>query len=179
MPLCTEKKTLLSGEIKRFSCELVHLNEEQSFGILRYVIDQSYDISGVKLRPGDITLALYWTDRPYTLYIWYINKGQDKAYYFNIADQISLQPQEFAWRDLVVDILIHPRPCLHPCQGGIERGLDMDSVVYVLDEDELPADLSAELASYIQSTKNLILREYHAMLKDADALVEKTLPKET
>lgn len=175
MPLCTEKKNLLSGEVKRFSCELVHLNEEQNFGILRYVIDQSYDISGVKLRPGDITLALYWADRPYTLYIWYLNKGAEVAYYFNIADQISLQPTEFAWRDLVLDILIHPRPCLPPCQGGTERGLDMDSVVHVLDEHELPLDLSPEVASYIQSTKELILRDYNRIIQEADATLRKLL----
>jgi hypothetical protein len=171
MSLCTEKKTLLSGGVKLFSCELVHLRD--GFGVLRYVIDHSYDINGVKLRPGDITLALYWTDRPYTLYIWYLNKGTEVAYYFNIADQITLQPQEFAWRDLVVDILIDPRSCLPPCQGGIERGLDMDSIVHVLDEHELPADLSPEFASYIQSTKDFILREYRTIIHEADATLRK------
>lgn len=171
MPLCTEKKILLSGEVLTFSCELIHFAKD--FGILKYVIDRSYDISGVHLRPGDITTALYWIDRPYTLYIWHVNQKKDTAYYFNIADQISLQPQEFSWRDLVVDVLIHPRPYLPPCQGGVERGLDTDSAVHVLDENELPADLNPELTNYIQSAKSLILRDYRNIIHEADATLRK------
>jgi hypothetical protein len=156
MPLCTEKKTLLSGEVKTFACELVHLQD--GFGVLRYVIDQSYDISGVKLRPGDITIALYWTDRPYTLYLWYVNEGNAVAYYFNIADRISLTPQAFSWRDLVVDVLIDPQQNVH-----------------VLDEHELPVDLSPELTISIQSTKELILRDYSRIIQEADATLHKLL----
>ena len=156
MPLCTEKKILFSGEVLTFPCELVHL--DNGMGVLKYVIDRSYDISGIKLLPGDITIALYWIDRPYTLYIWRLNQGKDTAYYFNIADRISLQPQEFIWRDLVVDVLV-----------------DTQKKVHVLDENELPVNLIPELAHYIQSAKSLILREHHEIIREADAAIKKLL----
>jgi hypothetical protein len=152
--MISEKKILFTGEVQTFLCELVHL--EDGFGVLRYVIDRSYDISGIKLLPGDITIALYWVDRPYTLYIWRLNQGKDTVYYFNIADRISLQPQEFMWRDLVVDVLV-----------------DTQKNVHVLDENELPGDLGQELLRYIQSAKELIMRDHRKIIQEADAIVRK------
>ena len=56
--VCIEKKILLSGDVHTYSCELLHY--ENGFGILRYIIDREYDVHGVKLSPGDETIALYW-----------------------------------------------------------------------------------------------------------------------
>jgi hypothetical protein len=153
-----EKKILLTGEVLTFPCELLYLDDRM--GVLRYVIDRPYDISGIKLFPGDITIALYWIDRPYTLYIWIwrLNQGKDTVYYFNIADRISLQPKEFIWRDLVVDVLV-----------------DAQKNVHVLDENELPHNLDVDLSHYIQSAKTLILREYHEIIREADAAIKKLL----
>jgi len=97
--------------------------------VLKYIIRRNNDIDGLKLSPGDITYGFYWTDRPYTLYVWIVNQGKDRAYYFNIADRILLQPAEFIWRDLAIGILIDP-----------------DLLVHMLDEDELPADLDPQLS---------------------------------
>ena len=152
MPPCIEKKLTLSGEIHTFSCELVRF--EPGFGMLRYVIDREYDIHGVKLASGDETLALYWEDRPYTLYVWRKQTVQDIAYYFNIADRISLTPKEFVWRDLAVDILVD------------DRG------VHVLDEDELPPGLDAGLLRSIRKAQAHILANLPRIIKEA---VEKLL----
>lgn len=157
MPICIEKKLTLAGKEKLFECELVHVNKD--FGVLKYVIQRNNDIDGLKLSPGDITYGLYWTDRPYTLYVWIVNQGKDRAYYFNIADRVSLQPSEFIWRDLTIDILIDP-----------------DLRVHLLDEHELPADLNADLSNYIQSTKNLVLRRHREIMLEADSLIEKLTP---
>jgi hypothetical protein len=152
MPPCTETKILLSGEIHTYSCELIYYSTD--FGILKYIIPRYYDLNGVKLTPGDITYSLYWPSRPYTLYIWQLNDGKDLAYYFNIADKISLQPTEFVWRDLVVDILI-----------------DLKKNIHIIDEDELPPDLSPELSRYIESTKALIIRELNNILRESRTLL--------
>lgn len=106
--------------------------------------------------PGDVTIALYWTDRPYTLYIWQIQRSADVAYYFNIADSVSLLPGEFRWRDLAVDILI-----------------DSAGIVHILDEDELPADLPAELQNYIFAAKTHVLTGYRDIIVEANSLLEK------
>jgi protein associated with RNAse G/E len=151
MPICLEKKRTLSGETQTYSCELLHF--EKGFGVLRYVIDREYDIAGLKLVPGDVTIALYWEDRPYTLYLW-LRKTGGAAYYFNIADQIFLSRQEFRWRDLAVDILVDP-------QG----------MVHVLDEHELPPDLEASLARSIQAAKDHVLDSLDTIIQEADRAV--------
>ena len=151
MPLCIETKLTLSGETKTYRCELLHFGS--GFGVLRYVIDREYDVHGVVLAPGDETIALYWEDRPYTLYVWRRQAAQDTVFYFNIADQISLTPQEFIWRDLAVDILVD------------------SSGVHVLDEHELPADLDADLDRYINEAQAHILVHYEDIIQKAHMLL--------
>lgn len=75
-------------------------------------------------------------------------------YYFNIADSISLKPWEFTWRDLVVDILI-----------------EKDHPVRVLDENELPADLSPDLSAFIHSAKAMVLKDHRKIIEEANAVV--------
>jgi predicted RNA-binding protein associated with RNAse of E/G family len=60
--------------------------------------------------------------------------GKTLGYYFNIADQTRIEPGRLSWRDLVVDVLVLP--------GAPPR---------VLDEDELPANLPAELRATIDA----------------------------
>ena len=151
MPLCIETKLTLSGETKTYRCELLHFGS--GFGVLRYVIDRKYDVHGVKLSPGDETIALYWEGRPYTLYVWRRQAAQDTVFYFNIADQISLTPQEFIWRDLAVDILVD------------------SSGVHVLDEHELPADLDADLGRYINEAQAHILVHYEDIIQKVHMLL--------
>jgi len=151
MSVCIEKKTFLSGALQEFSCELIHYSD--SFGILRYVIDKSYVVAGISLSPGDITFAFYWTDRPYTLYTFRRMQLENTLYYFNIADRISLTRDVFAWRDLVIDILI-----------------DDKKNAYVLDEGDLPP-LDMELSDYIQSAKTHILARHEEIAMEADRLL--------
>jgi hypothetical protein len=155
MSVCIEKKLTLSGKVYLFECELLLLNS--GLGVLKYVIDREYTVDGINLQPGDITHALYWIDRPYTLYIWHLTRDR-VVHYFNIADRISLQPREFLWRDLAVDIMI-------------EDGRN----VRVLDEDELPGNLEPELSHYIQSAKKTIIQEYALIIHEANVIVS-TLP---
>jgi len=153
MTFCTEKKILLTGKIQAYSCDLLHCTNK--FGMIKHVIERPYDINGLHLNPGDITYALYWTDRPYTLYVWRMGRGK-RAYYFNIADSITLRPAEFIWRDLVVDIL-----------------LDFDGHLHVLDEDELPADLGSELRHSIAAAKEIIILNHNAIAREADEMLHK------
>jgi hypothetical protein len=152
MSLCIEKKLTLSGNIHVFECELLFLTAD--LGVLKYIIDRQYSVGNIKLQPGDITFALYWPKRPYTLYIWHLIKNR-KIYYFNIADKISLQPSEFLWRDLAIDIVID------------------DGNVHVLDEHELPDDLDPALSRYIQSAKVLVLKEHPAIIDEAGVIINK------
>lgn len=152
MPPCIETKILLSGEIQRYECELVYFDNR--FGMLKYTVDRHYKVNGIKLYPGDVTYALYWVDRPYTLYTWRLNRREGALYYFNIADRISLRPDEFTWRDLIVDIL---------ADGARD--------VHVLDEGELPQTLSPGLLHYIERAKVHLMSSYEKVIFEAETLL--------
>ncbi len=149
MQNCLEIKHTLSGRTQTYSCEL--LQYKSGFGVLRYVIDREYDIAGHKLLPGDITFGLYWEDRPYTLYVWDLGRISTRLYYFNIADSITLRPVEFVWRDLTVDILIDAR-------GGTR----------ILDEHELPHNLTQELKLYIRRAVDLVMNQHQEIIREAE-----------
>jgi hypothetical protein len=156
---CLERKILLNGEVHEYACDLIRYSER--FGILRYVLDRPYSIGTFSLEPGDVTYALYWNDRPYTLYVWRLRKTGGMLYYFNIADSISLLPHTFVWRDLVVDILIDDR--LSVC---------------ILDEQDLPRHLDPALRNAIERAKETILDEYPAIIQEVDLVIRQvTAPR--
>ncbi len=147
MTTCVEQKVLLSGERHEYLCDLALFTG--TFGILRYMIDREYHVGGITLKPGEATLAFYWTCRPYTLYTWRHTGAGRGLYYFNIADRVSLAPTRFAWRDLVVDVLVS------------EYGLP-----HILDENDLPSNLDSELFDYIERAKQHILTHYRHIIAE-------------
>jgi predicted RNA-binding protein associated with RNAse of E/G family len=156
MKRCLEKKRYLSGAEVTFACNLVAL--EKGFGILKHVIDRQWQVSSLTLRPGSVTYAFYWTDRPYNLYWWLDEGGETLGHYFNLADSVSLSPHEFVWRDLVVDILLLP-----------------SGQVQVIDEDELPGDLNEGLKVFIASAKQQVLQNHSTIIEDARATLARRL----
>jgi predicted RNA-binding protein associated with RNAse of E/G family len=156
MKLCKEKKRHLSGAEVIFECELVALDDR--FGILKYVIDRQWQVQSLTLRPGTVTYAFYWVDRPYNLYWWLDESGETVGHYFNLADSVGLSAQEFVWRDLVIDILVLP--------SGQAR---------VLDEEEVPASLDEGLRVYIEAGKRRVLRDHRAIIKEATGMLDRYL----
>lgn len=150
MPRCLEIKHTLDGATHSFACDLVRL--ESGVGILRHVIDRTYVVGGTTLQPGEVTWALFWEDRPYTLYVWRLRSGP--VFYFNIADSVLLQPGRFSWRDLAVDILI-----------------STTGQAQVLDEHELPPDLPYELAQHVRDATAHVLANFHAIIEEAESLL--------
>ncbi len=91
--------------------------------VLRYVIDRERRVGDLALRPGMVTIAHYWVDRPYNAYHW-LDGARTVGLYASIADRTRIEATSVSYRDLVVDALLHPT-------GAVD----------VLDEDELPPDL--------------------------------------
>ncbi len=154
MSFCKERKSLLSGGEVTYDCELIGLQE--GFGLLRHLIGRQYEVGSLTLIPGMVSYGFYWTGKPYTLYLWLQGNGGRVGYYFNLADSISLSPKEFKWRDLAVDVLILP-------WGEVE----------ILDEDQLPSNLPGDLRSYIESAKGMVLKNYGAIIEEANNMLVK------
>jgi len=152
MKPCKERKRFLSGIEVTYNCELVALCSQ--FGILKYLVDRQQQIGSLTLRSGTVSYGFYWPDRPYTLYKWFKKNGDVVGDYFSLADSVILSAQEFSWRDLVVDILVLPT-------GEIE----------VLDENEIPESLDERLRAYIESGKQMLLRNYRAVIRETTTIL--------
>jgi predicted RNA-binding protein associated with RNAse of E/G family len=120
----TERKTRLDGTVAEFACTRLLL-EPGRRAVLRYVIDREAAIgdTGIVVRPGMVTVAHYWTDRPFNVYHW-LDRSATLAYYCNVAETTAITDRVVAYTDLAVDVLLRP-------SGAID----------VLDEDEIPPDL--------------------------------------
>jgi predicted RNA-binding protein associated with RNAse of E/G family len=127
-----ERKTRLDGSVSDYRCERLSL-EVGRRAVLRYVMDREWAIgdTGVVLHPGQITIAHYWTDRPYNVYHW-LDGDRTIAYYCNIASETIIREDVVGYTDLVVDVLLRS-----------------SGETLVLDEEELPPDLAPALRIHI------------------------------
>jgi predicted RNA-binding protein associated with RNAse of E/G family len=120
-----ERKTRLDGSVSEYRCEALSLDVGRR-AVLRYVMDSDWVIAdtGIVLRPGQITIAHYWIDRPYNVYHW-LDGSRTIAYYCNVATDTTIDADVVAYTDLVIDVLLRPT-----------------GETVVLDEEELPPDLA-------------------------------------
>jgi predicted RNA-binding protein associated with RNAse of E/G family len=143
----TEIKTTLSGECKRFDCELLTLNPGEA--VVIYRMPRDVVLEDLLLPRGGLSLGYFWEERAYNAYHWVDDNRQTLALYFNICDNTRISPTQIAWRDLTVDILITP-----------------DLRCRVLDEDELPDDIDSELLSRINATRDSLCADASRLLSE-------------
>ena len=156
MTYCTEIKETLTGTTKNYLCELVSL--QKHYGILKYNIDKAWKVGGHLIPENSKTLAFYWPDRNYNLY-WFMGANNETLfYYFNVGDNFELSPTEFKWRDLTIDLVVSNK-------GSFQ----------VLDEEELPDDISEELLNKIQITIKYLFEDYQSIIEEAKELLEKNM----
>lgn len=120
-----ERKTRLDGSVSEYRCERLSLEVDRR-AVLRYLIDRDWVIgdTGIVLHPGQITIAHYWSDRPYNVYHW-LDGLKTIAYYCNVASDTIIREDVVGYTDLIVDVLLRP-----------------SGETVVLDEEELPPDLA-------------------------------------
>jgi len=127
-----ERKTRLDGSLSEYQCETLSLEVDRR-AVLRYVTDREWIIgdTGVVVRPGQITIAHYWIDRPYNVYHW-LDGARTIAYYCNVASDTIIREDLVGYTDLVVDVLLRP-----------------SGATVILDEEDLPPDLAPPLRIHI------------------------------
>ena len=133
----TEIKTTLTGEEKRFDCELLARDDAEA--VVIYRMPREVELEDVRLPENSVSLGYFWAHKPFNAYHWLDARGRTLALYFNISDGTRLGEREIAWRDLAVDVLITP-----------------DLRCRVLDEDELPADLDRDLRAHIEAARDAL-----------------------
>ena len=149
-PQISEIKTTLSGKRHVFNCECIRYAAGEI--VVSYRMPADHLLDDLLLPAGSLSLGYFWEGRPYNSYHWVDDKGQTLALYFNVCDSTHISPEQVAWRDLTVDILITP-----------------DQRCRVLDEEELPDDLDPELLAYINATRDLLCAEPASLLREFEA----------
>jgi predicted RNA-binding protein associated with RNAse of E/G family len=120
----TERKIRLDGTTEDFLCERL-LMEPGKRAVLRYELDRDWHVGGMIVVPkGSVTIAHYWTDRPYNVYHWVSRDRRTIAYYCNVVASTLIAERLVSYEDLVVDVLI-----------------ETSGAATVLDEEDLPPDL--------------------------------------
>jgi predicted RNA-binding protein associated with RNAse of E/G family len=119
-----ERKIRLDGTTEEFACERLLL-EPGKRAVLRYELDRDWNVAGIIVVPkGSLTIAHYWSDRPYNVYHWVSPDRRTIAYYCNVVASTSIAEDVVSYEDLVVDVLI-----------------ETSGAATVLDEEDLPPDL--------------------------------------
>ena len=133
-----EIKETLAGQRKEFACERIVVNADEA--VVLYRIQREGRVEDLVLPSGTLSFGYFWTEKFYNVYHWITPNGETLGLYFNISDSTRITAEQIYWRDLTVDVLMTPGRCR------------------VLDEDELPADLDAELLRRIENARDEVLR---------------------
>jgi len=131
----TEVKTTLAGKRHEFECELLQASPGEA--VVIYRMPHDVQLEDVFLPKDTISVGYFWQQKAFNAYHWIDDQQDTLALYFNICDNTRISDKLIEWRDLVVDVLITP-----------------DGQCRVLDEDELPDDLDADLQFYIEKTRD-------------------------
>ncbi len=149
LPTILEIKRTLGGARKEFRCRLVERQSDRA--IVLFVADRAYQVPGLALPPGTVTLGHFWPGRPYNVYHWMQPSGTTLAHYFNLATDTSIDAETIRWTDLTLDVLVQP-----------------GTPPVVLDEDELPADLDPDTRSRIDAARSAVLEQQGAVVANLE-----------
>jgi predicted RNA-binding protein associated with RNAse of E/G family len=152
-----EIKRTLAGVEKRFECTL--LAGDSDHAVVLWIAPGPMHVHGIDLPAGTVSFGHFWAGRHYNAYHWLDARRETIGFYFNICDRVSIRPDVIDWRDLIVDVLATPA-------GRLD----------VLDEDELPAQLDAEVATHIQLGKASILSAPAAVTAEVEAASRALFP---
>ena len=136
-----ERKIRYDLVIVEYGCKLLKARNKSV--VLFHIIQDSFTMiaSQTKLTipKGSYTIAYYWENRPYNLYIWRDEKGNYLGSYFNIVKNTYMTDGLVSFEDLIIDIMVLP-----------------NGEYFILDKDELPESLDQfENGSVIHALNSL------------------------
>lgn len=135
-----------------FLCDLLHY--EESYAVLRYVTPDFNTVGATTIEKGTVTIAHYWEDRNYLLWIFKKPDASLVGHLFHIACDVEIGADYVRYVDLELDIWFGPDG--HPS---------------VLDEDEVndyykKGIFDDRTLALIEGQKMEILKNYSIIIKD-------------
>jgi predicted RNA-binding protein associated with RNAse of E/G family len=121
-----ERKIRYDQSIVEYNCNLLERHKDSM--ILLYRVAQTFTIPAssteLVVPKGSYTIAYYWKNRPYNVYILRNEAGGFIGAYFNIVRNTLITEMMVSFEDLIIDVLVLP-----------------DGRTFILDEEELPESL--------------------------------------
>ncbi|MGE7767153.1 DUF402 domain-containing protein [Peribacillus sp. NPDC096540] len=158
-----ERKIRYDSAVVEHSCMLLKA-QNQNVVLFHKILDSFTMIANqtkLTISKGSYTIAYYWKDRPYNLYIWRDNKGNYLGSYFNIVKNTYMKDNLVSFDDLIIDILVLP-----------------NGDYFILDEDELPDPLDQFENGSVQQTLNSLTDSIDILLSQTISETENTYKHE-
>ena len=137
---------------QEFLCDLLH--HEDKYAVLGYLSPGSYTVGATTIEKGSITIAHYWSDRNYILWIFKKPDVSIIGHLFHIARDVEIGEDYVRYVDLELDIWFSP-----------------DGNATVLDEDEVKdyynkGIFDDQTIALIEEQKAAILENFRTIIKD-------------
>jgi uncharacterized protein len=137
-----ERKIGYDGRVVEHRCRLLKAGVEDV--VLFHKIEDAFTMKANQLSltipEGSYTLAYYWRDRAYNVYIWRDQRGEYLGSYFNIVMNTRINTEVVSFEDLIIDVLVFA-----------------DGKFSVLDEEELPVSLVEFEGGYVLEELQLLV----------------------
>lgn len=158
-----ERKIRYDSAVVEHTCMLLKA-QNQNVVLFHKILDSFTMIANqtkLTIPKGSYTIAYYWKDRPYNLYIWRDNKGNYLGSYFNIVKNTYMTDNLVSFEDLIIDIMVLP-----------------NGAYFILDEDELPKPLDLFENGSVQQTLNSLTDSIDIILSQTISETENTYKHE-
>jgi uncharacterized protein len=158
-----ERKIRYDSSIVEYSCLLVKARNHHV--VLFHEVQESFTMiasqNKLTIPKGSYTLAYYWKDRPFNLYIWRDHNGEYLGSYFNIVKNTYITDKLVSFEDLIIDIMVLP-----------------NGTYFILDEDELPEPLDQFENGFVQKVLNSLTDSIDILLSQTISETENTFKHE-
>ncbi|WP_240794298.1 DUF402 domain-containing protein [Bacillus sp. BHET2] len=144
-----ERKVGYDGSVVEHCCRVLKagVDEVVLFHKIENAFTMSTNQSSITIPEGSYTLAYYWKNRAYNVYIWRDYRGVYLGSYFNIVRNTTIKNKVVSFEDLIIDVLVFT-----------------DGRAFVLDEEELPVamgefengDVLGDLQLLVESLDGLL-----------------------
>ncbi|WP_251555542.1 DUF402 domain-containing protein [Neobacillus muris] len=158
-----ERKIRYDSTIVEHSCILLKA-KNQNVVLFHKILDSFTMIANqnkLTIPKGSYTLAYYWKDRPYNLYIWRDKTGNYLGSYFNIVKNTYMTDKLVSFEDLIIDIMVLP-----------------NGDYFILDEDELPEPLNQFENGFAHQALNSLTDTIDILLSQTISETESTFKHE-
>lgn len=157
-----ERKIRYDGTTIDHACLLIEAQQDKI--ILYHEVQYSFTMAAndkkLTIPKGSYTVAYYWGNRPYNLYVWRDQDGGYLGSYFNIVKNTCITDEVVSFEDLILDIMILP-----------------SGEFFILDEVELPKSLEQFEDGYVEkalhTVKNTIQESLPKIISETATLYKK------